>query len=517
MRRTAPRLARNALVMATSLAALGSARADPVRTGRDAFGDFRSDRPGVVRLIRPADVIAPYETRSRSNGAGIVPRPAGAVPQGPDGTEVTVFATGLSGPRTLRTSPNGDIFVAESGGGRVRVLRPAADGRSAAASVVFADGLDQPFGIAFWPPGPAPRYVYVGETNRVVRFPYVSGALRAAGPAELVVPSLPQGGHWTRDVAFSPDGMRMYVSVGSASNAEAPPPLPPARLAALEQQSGRGASWGNEDSRATVLQFDPAGRPAGHLANGLRNCVGLAVQRDGTVMCAVNERDGLGDDLPPDYVTRVHPGGFYGWPWYYIGAHEDPRSRGQRPDLAADVAVPDVLIQPHSAPLGITLYDGTMFPWRGDALVALHGSWNRGNRTGYKVVRVPVRNGSPTGEYEDVLTGFVRPDGEVWGRPVGVGVLQDGSLLVRRMATTRSGGLRGDKPAFRAGRAGSRGYNFGRRIPCPARNRIVSPAPPIDLPGPATDRGRCRGHPVRRIDANRSGRCSGGEHWLIDR
>ena len=423
-------ITRLAPAIAAGLVALASAQAEPVRTGRDAFGDYQSDRPGVMRLIRPADLASPYETRSRSNGSSVVQRPAGALPQGPDGTDVAVFATGLQSPRIIRAAPNGDMFVSESGGGRIRVLRPAADGRSAAASMVFADGLQQPFGIAFWPPGPNPGYVYVGETNRVVRFPYRPGEMRAAGPAEVVVASLPEGGHWTRDIVFSPDGTRMYVSVGSSSNADAPPALAPVRVAALEAQSGRGASWGNEENRAAVLQFDPAGRPAGHLANGLRNCVGLAVQRDGTVMCAVNERDGLGDDLPPDYVTRVRPGGFYGWPWYYIGAHEDPRSPGRRPDLAGDVLVPDVLVQPHSAPLGITLYDGAMFPWRGDALVALHGSWNRGKRTGYKVVRVPMRGGVPTGEYEDVLTGFVRGDGDVWGRPVGVGVMRDGSLLV---------------------------------------------------------------------------------------
>ena len=370
------------------------------------------DTPGLRHRIDAGSLPKPYETRSAALSPDIVPRPPGAVPSVPAGFEATLLAHGFDQPRTLRTAPNGDVFLAESGAGQIRVLRGAQ--ASVAQASVFAAGLSSPFGIAFWPPGPAPRFVYVAETSRVVRYPYTPGDLRASGPAQVVVDGLPTGGHWTRDVAFSPDGRRMFVSVGSASNV-----------------SDRG-----EEGRAEVREYDlgSEGWPDGHgghpFATGIRNCVGLAVQPDGTVMCAVNERDGLGDDLPPDYVTRVRPGGFYGWPWYYIGAHEDPRHPGARPDLAGHVDVPDVLIQPHSAPLAITLYDGAMFPWRGDALVALHGSWNRGKRTGYKLVRVPMRDGAPTGEYEDVLTGFVRDDTTVWGRPVGVTAMRDGSVLV---------------------------------------------------------------------------------------
>ena len=182
-----------------------------------------------------------------------------------------------------------------------------------------------------------------------------------------------------------------------------------------------------------MLQFEPTGPALHPFATGLRNCVGLAVQpASGALWCATNERDGLGDDLPPDYATRVGEGAFYGWPWFYIGAHEDPRLRGRRPDLAGRVTVPDVLIQPHSAPLGIAFYDGAMFPpeYRGDAFVTLHGSWNRGQRTGYKVIRLRLDHGRPTGGYEDFLTGFVTLDDAVWARPVGLAVLGDGSLVV---------------------------------------------------------------------------------------
>ena len=367
-----------------------------------AAGDASADRPGERHRIDSATLPKPFETRSTARSPGIVPRPPGAAPQVPPGFEATLLLSGLEGPRTLRTAPNGDVFLAETGAGKVRVLR----GKEAS---VFADDLSTPFGIAFWPPGPAPRFVYVAETERVVRYPYVPGALRAAGPAQVVVDGIPTGGHSTRDVAFSPDGRRMFVSVGSASNV-----------------SDRG-----EEGRAEVREYDPEGRGGRPFATGIRNCVGLAMQGDGTLWCAVNERDGLGDDLPPDYVTRVQPAAFYGWPWFYIGGHPDPRHPGKHPELAGRVAVPDVLIQPHSAPLSLTVYpaDGAWAEYRGDLFVALHGSWNRSAVTGYKVVRIPVRDGKPTGEYEDFATGFVTGD-KAWGRPVGVTVAPDGSLLV---------------------------------------------------------------------------------------
>jgi glucose/arabinose dehydrogenase len=432
------RLAFPLLAGAAGLAALlgttvATAASDTL-TGAAAFGDWRGDLPGLRRLIRPDDLPPPHATPSASNGATIVERPAGAMPHVPAGFSVSLFAAGLDEPRILRTAPNGDVFVAETASGTILVLR-AKDGAAAAESkTVFARGLHGPFGIAFYPPGPTPRYVYVADTDAVLRFAYAPGDTEARADPEPVIGSLPRGGHWTRDVAFSPDGQTMYVSIGSGSNdAEGIPRIDRSDLAAIESERGLGAGWGPEEDRADVLAFDPEGGHKRSVANGLRNCAGLAVEPvSGTPWCAVNERDGLGDDLPPDYVTRVQQGAFYGWPWFYIGNHGDPNHTGERPDLAGSITVPDVLLQAHSAPLGLAFYSGTQFPeaYRGNAFVALHGSWNRSKRTGYKVARIVIENGKPTGEYEDFLTGFVKNDGAVWARPVGVAVAHDGALLV---------------------------------------------------------------------------------------
>ncbi len=390
---------------------VSAAQADEVREGPAAYGDWHTDAPGVVRLLTPASMPLPFATQATADAASLVARPAGARPNVPPGFAVDEFASGLDRPRTLRTAPNGDVFVAESGASRIRVLRAADGAPRPAGSSVFAANLPQPFGIAFWPPGPNPRFVYVALSSRVVRLPYQSGDLQARGPAEVVVPHLPTGGHWTRDVVFSPDGRTMFVSVGSASN----------------------IGVADEENRADVLAFDPDGGHAHIYAGGLRNCSAEAIApATGALWCVVNERDGMGDNLPPDYATSVRQGAFYGWPWYDIGDHPDPRLKGQRPDLAGRVTVPDVLFQPHSAPLGITFYEGAHFPpeYRGDAFLTFHGSWNREHRTGYKVVRVRFSNGKPTGEYEDFLTGFVASDQAVWGRPVGVTATRDGALLV---------------------------------------------------------------------------------------
>jgi glucose/arabinose dehydrogenase len=404
--------------------------------GTAAFGDWHADRPGTQRLIRPQDLPAPDLAQSARNAVRIVHR-SDQKPIVPNGFEVNLLASGLSGPRIIRTAPNGDIFVAESEAGRVSVLR--ANGSAPAPLSVFASGLTYPFGIAFYPPGPNPEWVYVGDTDAVVRFPYRNGDLTARGASETVVPHLPVGGHHTRDVVFSPDGKTMYVSVGSGSNvADGMGKLSGDELRSFVTSHPLGATWDNETGRADVLAFDPDGKNQRSYATGIRNCVGMAVApSSGTVWCSTNERDGLGDDVPPDYITRVREGAFYGWPWYYIGANEDPRHKDERPDLKDKITVPDVLIQPHSASLGMTFYDGTQFPaeYRGSIFAAEHGSWNRSKRTGYKIIRVIVKDGVPTGAYEDFATGFVINDSEVWGRPVGVTADKDGALLISEDAS----------------------------------------------------------------------------------
>jgi glucose/arabinose dehydrogenase len=425
------------------LALLGCAAALPVGaatlTGSAAYGDWRSDAPGVVRKITVADMPTGAPTGIAVAPPNVAPRPAGAELKTPPGFSVSAFAT-LDEPRLIRVAPNGDIFVAESEPGRIKVLR-APDGASAAAHIdVFADGLDRPFGIAFYPPGPNPQWVYVANTNSVIRYPYRNGDIKARGPAETIIPKLvlTKTDHWTRDILFSPDGQRMFVSVGSSSNvAEDMSKKTPDQVKLWQADHALGAAWDKELGRADVLVADPDGSNLHVFAAGLRNCVGMALHpATHDLWCSTNERDLLGDDIPPDYVTRVHEGQFYGWPWFYIGDHEDFRHAGERPDLANKVAIPDVLIQPHSAPLQMTFYEArsgpSAFPadYRGDAFVALHGSWNRAKRTGYKVVRLHLKNGAPDGEYEDFLTGFVIDGRSVWGRPVGVAVAHDGALLV---------------------------------------------------------------------------------------
>jgi glucose/arabinose dehydrogenase len=404
----------------------------PVLGGAAAFGSWRDDAPGKRRHITADALPAPYASPSVGNNVRVVRPPANAKLKVPLGFEVKEFASGLTGPRLLRAAPNGDIFVAETGAGRIRVLRASENGTAASQTEVFASGLRGPFGIAFYP-AVNPQWVYVGNSDSVVRFAYRDGDMKARGAPETIVAQLPTGGHSTRDVVFSKDGLKMFVSVGSASNdAENMGKLDPAGVRKWEQDKPAGAAWGSESERADVLVFDPQGKGRRIFATGIRNCVGLAINpTTGDLWCSTNERDGLGDNLPPDYITRVREGGFYGWPWYYMGAHEDPRHPGERPDLKDKITVPDVLIQPHSASLQLMFYSGDQFPadLKGSIFAAEHGSWNRATRTGYKIIRAIVKDGVPTGEYEDFVTGFVIDDSSVWGRPVGVAQAKDGSLL----------------------------------------------------------------------------------------
>ena len=458
-----------ALLSATSLCAQTS----PVSTGQAAFADWNQQQPGARRKITLADLPEPKPEEAVNNTPHVIAKPADAWPIAPAGFKVTLYAGGdnapmqradnvehmavargtFTEPRLIRTAPNGDLFLADSGAGKIIVMRGVDPQGKAATLETFASGLDHPFGIAFYP-ADNPRYVYVGNATDVVRFPYKAGGLHAGGPAEVIVPSIPGyaqlqgGGHWTRDVVFTKDGSKMLVSVGSGSNIANPD---------TDKDRSGGGRDPKEFHRADVLEYTPDGKFLEVYAYGLRNCVGEAINPiTGSLWCSTNERDNLGNHLVPDYVTSVPEGSFFGWPWYYMGGHQDPRlpqpcadGTGANPqlpaespdpatckhvDLSAKVRTPDVIVQPHMASLEMTFYPTSgEFPARydGDAFAAEHGSWNRANRAGYEVIRIPMKNGkSLDGSYEDFLTGFVTPDGQVWGRPVGVTIAKDGSMFV---------------------------------------------------------------------------------------
>ena len=397
---------------------LAWANANPknVLTGETAFASYTNVKAGVWRHITADNLPKPGATPASSNGARVVPRPADAWPVAPEGFKVELYATGLANPRLTRTAPNGDLFVAETTGrGEIKIFRGiTAEGKPKETST-FAAGLNAPFGIAFYPLGDNPQWVYIGNTDSVVRFSYKSGDLKATGAPETIISGIPTGGHSTRDVAFSLDGKKLFVSVGSRSNVDDPDTTPGEKL------------------RANILEYTPEGKFVKVYGAGIRNPVGIAVNPlTGELWCSVNERDNLGDNLVPDYVTSVKEGGFYGWPWYYMGSNQDPRPEGKHPELKGKVIVPDVLLQPHNASLQMTFYNGSQFPaeYKGDIFAAEHGSWNKSVRTGYEVVRIPLDKGHASGIYEDFLTGFVLPNGDVWGRPVGVATAPDGSLMV---------------------------------------------------------------------------------------
>jgi glucose/arabinose dehydrogenase len=350
---------------------------------------------------------APYATKSAGNAPDKSKPPAGFLPTVPSGFRVNIFATNFKVPRWLAVAPNGDIFVADMGAGEIVILRDPQNTGGAQARETFADGLRRPFGIAFHD-----DYVYIGNMKELVRFKYDPKTSKRLGQAEHLM-DMPGGGHETRSVTFSKDGKHLFLTVGSGSNIDT----------------------GEEPIRAAVTICDPDGKNARQYATGLRNPVGLAIEPvTGAVWVSVNERDELGDNLPPDYLTSVKDGGFYGWPYSYIGDNVDDRVKPQRPDLVARAIVPDVLLGAHVAPLQFAFYNGKQFPesYRGGAFVAEHGSWNRSTRSGYQIAFVAFKDGKASADPIPFMTGLV-PDptkSDVLGRPVGVAVAPDGSLLV---------------------------------------------------------------------------------------
>ena len=403
---------------ATASATPDAAAASPIKdpAPKAPFTDFRFEKPGTTRKITAADLPEPFASKSSSNGPSVVARPDDAWPIAPPGFKVGLYATGLENPRWMRTAPNGDIFLAETDAGKIIVFRGMTSDGKPEQTAVFAEGMKKPYGIAFYPPGNDPQWVYIGSEGQLLRFPYHTGDLKASAPSEHIA-DFPTGGHSTRAVEFSPDGKKLFVAVGSESNVNDPDTHP------------------EEKNRADILWCDPANCELKVYAYGIRNAGGgiKINSQTGELWCSVNERDALGDNLVPDYITHVQEGGFYGWPWWYIGAHQDPRHKGAHPELKDKAIVPDVLLQPHNASLEFTFYQGDKFPaeYKGDIFASEHGSWNKAARAGYEVIRVPLhQTGHASGDYEDFVTGFVLPDGRVWGRPVGMTEATDGSLLV---------------------------------------------------------------------------------------
>jgi glucose/arabinose dehydrogenase len=357
--------------------------------------------------IQPAQLPKPYATRSAGNPPEEIRRPNGAMPQVPKGFRVNVFADGLAHARWLAVAPNGDVFLAESNSGEITLLRDANNDGVSDRSFTYADDMERPHGLAFHG-----GFLYVGDTRTIWRIAYKNGDTRAAARQPVMPPGSlgSEGGHWTRNIAIDSKG-RIFVAVGSMGNV-AEEPKPHAAISMV--QAGK------------LVTF----------ASGLRNPVGIAFY-PGTdnLWTTVNERDGLGDGLVPDYMTRVEQGAFYGWPYAYVGKNPDPEFGKRNPAMVARTRAPDVLFQAHAAALGLVFYNGAQFPaaYRGGAFVAFHGSWNSNRPSGYKVVFVPFKGGKPAGGYDNFAVGFWQSGtsrAQVWGRPVGLAIAKDGSLLI---------------------------------------------------------------------------------------
>jgi len=369
---------------------------------------FAADQPGQHFLLKPSDLPKPYATPAVANNNTDIPRPAGAKPLAPQGFTISIFADHLDNARGLLTAPNGDVFVSERSAGKITVLRDSNNSGRAGQRFTFVSGLNKPQGMAL-----KDDYFYYSDLMAIWRVPYKPGQAKAGKPARVTIaPDLRNSGmHATRNLALASDGS-IFVELGSHDNVSEYQP---------------GAKVFKVDAKGNLVEY----------ASGIRNPVGIAVY-PGTsdLYVAVNERDGLGDNLPPDYFTYVKPGGFYGYPWSYIGKNPDPDLGAKNPAMVAKAVVPDVLFPAHSAPTGLVFYTGDNFPaeYKGDAFVSLHGSWNTSEPHGYKVVRIKMKNGRPAGGYDNFLTGFW--DGKsknppvAWGRPVGLAVAKDGSLLV---------------------------------------------------------------------------------------
>jgi glucose/arabinose dehydrogenase len=377
----------------------------------------RQEADTVQTAIGPLILPSPFSTESVRNESKMVDWPDGQTPTAPQGFDVSEFARDLKNPRETYVGPNGDVFVVESGtkssADRITVFRDKGGNGEYKERSIFVDGLNQPYGMLI-----LGGYFYVANTDGLYRYPYKEGQIKLEGDGEKIL-ELPAGGynnHWTRNLIANPEGTKIYISVGSASNV---------------------AEHGMDEEirRACILEINPDGSGEVILADGLRNPVGMdwnPVSKE--LWTAVNERDELGDNLVPDYITSVKRGGFYGWPYSYFGQLEDPRMKGERADLIAKAIIPDVPVGSHTASLGLAFYTADQFPekYKNGAFIGQHGSWNRAELSGFKVVFVPFENGKPSGPPEDFLTGFIADaaKSEVYGRPVGVTVLPDGSLLV---------------------------------------------------------------------------------------